>query len=214
MSSEYSLKNLETGLDSYLSKLDQAGNFVGNPPSAANVATAASTVADADGGLSGKLLNLLSSPFTGLLNSLGNSFTNGGDPILTAQNIGMEMISTGETVILATGMAVAGGETVSRAAKGFSSGISNIPVIGGVVGAVAGAAAGAGSGLLKGLEIVGMPVILAVTLPLIVMGATLAYVLPALPFVYWIFGVWNYVLLLIEGVDCVVERGEARERRR
>lgn len=52
MSSEYSLKNLMTGLDSYLSKLDQAGNFVGNPPSAANVATAASTVADADGGLS------------------------------------------------------------------------------------------------------------------------------------------------------------------
>lgn len=203
MGSEYSLKNLETGLDSYLSKLDQSGNFVGNPPSAANVATAASTVADADGGLSGKLLNLLSSPFTGLLNSLGNSFTNGGDPILTAQNIGMEMISTGEAVILATGMAVAGGETVSRAAKGFSSGISNVPIIGGVVGAVAGAAAGAGSGLLKGLEIVGMPVILAVTLPLIVMGATLAYVLPALPFVYWIFGVWNYVLLLIEGVVAV-----------
>lgn len=203
MGSEYSLKNLETGLDSYLSKLDQAGNFVGNPPSAANVATAASTVADADGGLSGKLLNLLSSPFTGLLNSLGNSFTNGGDPILTAQNIGMEMISTGEAVILATGMAVAGGETVSRAAKGFSSGISNVPIIGGVVGAVAGAAAGAGSGLLKGLEIVGMPVILSVTLPLIVMGATLAYVLPALPFVYWIFGVWNYVLLLIEGVVAV-----------
>ena len=203
MGSEYSLKTLMPGVDSYLAKLDQTGNFVGNPPSAANVGTAASSVAGADGGFYGKLLSLLSSPFTGLLNVIGASLTNGGDPILTAQNVGMDMIDVGEGVLVGFGSTIVLGETAAGVSSGITSAVSSIPIIGGVVGGVAGAIGGAGAGLVKGLKDIGTPIIIAVVLPTIVMGATLAYVLPALPFMFWVFGVWNYVLLLIEGVVAV-----------
>jgi conjugal transfer/type IV secretion protein DotA/TraY len=203
MGSEYSLKTLMPGVDSYLAKLDQTGNFVGNPPSAANVGTAASSVAGADGGFYGKLLSLLSSPFTGLLNVIGASLTNGGDPILTAQGIGMDMIDVGEGTAIAFATTITVGEAAVGSANGIERGIASIPVIGGVVGAVAGAVSGGTEGVLKGIEKIGVPLMFAIVIPLIVMGATLAYVLPALPFMFWVFGVWNYVLLLIEGVVAV-----------
>ena len=190
----FSLKNALSSVDGYTKILDQAGNFAGNPPTPAQMATASG---EASNGTSGweKVLSILSGPMTGLITSFATMTTENGDPLLTLQSYGDTVISAGEAVLMASsGLLAAVG-----AQKGVSNGVSHIPVIGGVIGAVGGAISGAETGVLK----IVVPVILLISVPLIVLGAGLAYITPALPFLYITFGTLWWVLFLVEGLVAV-----------
>ncbi len=190
----FSLKNVLSSVDGYTKILDQAGNFAGNPPTPAQMATASG---EASNGTSawGKAMSILSSPMTGLITSFATMTTENGDPLLTLQSYGNSVITAGETILVgSTGLLAAVG-----AQKGVTNGVSHIPVIGGVIGAVGGAISGAETGVLK----IVVPVILMISVPLIVLGAGLAYITPALPFIYITFGTLWWVLFLIEGMVAI-----------
>ena len=190
----FSLKNVLSSVDGYTKILDQAGNFAGNPPTAAQMATASG---EASNGTSawGKALSIISSPITGLLTSFATMSTENGDPLLTLQSYGNSVIVAGETILMgSTGLLAAVG-----AQKGVSNGVSHIPVIGGVIGAVGGAISGAETGVLK----IVVPVVLVVVISLVTLGAGLAYITPALPFIYITFGTLWWVLYLIQGLIAI-----------
>ena len=190
----FSLKNVLSSVDGYTKILDQAGNFAGNPPTPSQMATASG---EASNGTSawGNVLTILSGPMTGLITSFATMTTENGDPLLTLQSFGNTVIVAGETILMgSTGLLAAVG-----AQKGVSNGVSHIPVIGGVIGAVGGAISGAETGVLK----IVVPVILMISVPLIVLGAGLAYITPTLPFIYITFGTLWWVLFLIEGMVAI-----------
>lgn len=190
----FSLKNVLSSVDGYTKILDQAGNFAGNPPTAAQMATASGEASNGTSGW-GKVLSILSGPMTGLITSFATMTTENGDPLLTLQSYGNTIITAGETILVGSSALLA----AVGAQKGVSNGVSHIPVIGGVIGAVGGAISGAESGVLK----IVVPVILMIAVPLIVLGAGLAYITPALPFLYITFGTLWWVLFLIEGLVAI-----------
>jgi conjugal transfer/type IV secretion protein DotA/TraY len=190
----FSLKNTLSSVDGYTKILDQAGNFAGNPPTAAQMATASGEASNGTSGW-GKALSILSSPMTGLITSFATMTTENGDPLLTLQSYGNSVIVAGETILMgSTGLLAAVG-----AQKGVSNGVSHIPVIGGVIGAVGGAISGAETGVLK----IVVPVVLVVVISLVTLGAGLAYITPALPFIFITFGTLWWVLYLIEGLVAI-----------
>lgn len=195
MGTAYSLKNTMAGTAGYEKVLDQVGTFVGNPPTAANIAAATGNVSENGDGVFSKVLELVSTPVTGFLTGIGNFLAQHGDPMLTAQSVGMASIDAGEGILAAAAVAF----SVEKAAEGEAKAVNRIPLVGGVIGAVVNPLIGAANGLGE----IGLPIVLGVTLFLITFGATLAYVLPFMPFLYWVFGVWNWVLLLIEGLVAV-----------
>ena len=190
----FSLKNILSSTAGYTKILDQAGNFAGNPPSAAQMATSSG---EASNGTSawGKALSIISSPVTGLLTSFATMSTENGDPLLTLQSYGNTIISAGEAVLFGS----AGLLAAVGAQKGVSNGVSHIPVIGGVIGAVGGAISGAETGVMK----IVVPVVLVAAGSLITLGAGLAYITPALPFLYVTYGILWWVLSLIEGLVAI-----------
>ena len=190
----FSLKNILSSTAGYTKILDQAGNFAGNPPTPGQIATASGTVSTGSSGWS-KFLNLISSPFTGLVNSYATMTTENGDPLLTMQSYGNTIIDAGEA-IAAAATATAG---AAGAVKGGVKGASHIPFIGGVIGAVGGAVAGAGSEALKAV----FPLIYAIIFTLIVFGAGLAYISPMLPFIFFNWGVLLWTLILLEGLIAI-----------
>ena len=190
----FSLKNTLSSVDGYTKILDQAGNFAGNPPTAAQMATASGEASNGTSGW-GKVFSILSGPMTGLIASFATMSTENGDPLLTLQSYGNNVISAGEAVLLgSTGLLAAVG-----AQKGVSNGVSHIPVIGGVIGAVGGAISGAETGVMK----IVVPVVLVVVISLVTLGAGLAYITPALPFLYITFGTLWWLLFLIEGLIAI-----------
>lgn len=190
----FSLKNTLSSVDGYTKILDQAGNYAGNPPTPAQMATASGTASDGTSAW-GKALSILSSPITGLITSFATMTTENGDPLLTLQSFGNTVIVAGETILMgSTGLLAAVG-----AQKGVSNGVSHIPVIGGVIGAVGGAISGAETGVLK----IVVPVVLVVVISLVTLGAGLAYITPALPFIYITFGTLWWLLFLIEGLVAI-----------
>lgn len=190
----FSLKNALSSTAGYTKILDQAGNFAGNPPSPAALATASGTVSTGSS-MWAKFLNLVSSPFTGLLSAYATMTTENGDPLLTMQSYGNNIIDAAEAIAVAT-TATAG---AAGAIKGGVKGASHIPVIGGVIGAVGGAVAGAGTEALKAI----FPLIYAVIFTLIVFGAGLAYISPMLPFIFFNWGVLLWALILLEGLIAI-----------
>lgn len=195
MGTAYSLKNAMTSTAGYTKVLDQVGTFVGNPPSASNIAAATGNVSSNGDGVFSKVLALISTPVTGFLTGIGNFMAQHGDPILTAQSVGMASIDAGEGILTAAAVAF----SVEKAAEGEVNAVDRIPLVGGAIGAVLNPIVGAANGLGE----IGLPVVLGVVMFLITFGATLAYVLPFMPFLYWVFGLWNWVLLLVEGLVAV-----------
>ena len=195
----FSLKNAMSSVTSYEQILDQTGNFVGNPPTASAMATSAGAVSNGNSSM-GKILSIVSSPVTGLLNAITTMMLQHGDPILTAQSIGNYVVDAADGILVATATAVGAGGAVSGVASGVASGLSEIPVVGGVVGGVAKMASSGLAGALQGLEYVGIPIVIAIVLPMLLFGLTLAYVLPAMPFMFWVFGLWKWILSIIEGL--------------
>jgi conjugal transfer/type IV secretion protein DotA/TraY len=190
----FSLKNALSSTAGYTKILDQAGNFAGNPPTAAQMATASGTVSTGSSMWS-KFLNIFSSPFTGLVTSFATMMTENGDPVLTMQSYGNTIIDAGEAVIVATTAASA----AAGAAKGGVKGAAHIPIVGGIIGAVGGAMTGAGDAALRSI----LPLIYAVTFSLIVFGAGLAYLSPMLPFLFFNFGALLWALILVEGLIAI-----------
>ena len=179
----FSLKNALSSTAGYTKILDQAGNFAGNPPSAAQMATANGTVSTGSS-MWAKFLTLVSSPFTALVSSYATMTIENGDPLLTMQSYGNNIIDAAEAIAVATtATAVATG-----AVKNGVKGLSNIPVIGGIIGGVGGAFAGASDSALKAV----LPLIYAVIFTLIVFGAGLAYLTPMLPFIFFNRGLLKF----------------------
>ncbi|MEC4683080.1 MAG: DotA/TraY family protein [Nitrospirota bacterium] len=190
----FSLKNTLSSVDGYTKILEQAGNFAGNPPTPAQMATASGTVSTGSS-MWAKFLNLISSPFTGLVTSYATMTTENGDPLLTMQSYGNTVIDTAEAIAVATTAAAA----ATGAVKNGTKGLSHIPTIGGVIGAVGGAFSGASSAALKSV----LPLIYAVIFSLIVFGAGLAYISPMLPFIFFNWGVLIWTLILLEGLIAI-----------
>ena len=190
----FSLKNALSSTAGYTKILDQAGNFAGNPPTAAQMTTASGTVSTGSS-MWAKFLNLVSSPFTALVSSYSTMTTENGDPLLTLQSYGNSVIDAGEAI--AAGVTVAAAE--AGAIRGGSRGLSHLPLIGGAIGAVGQAFAGASDSALKAV----LPLIYAVIFTLIVFGAGLAYLTPMLPFIFFNWGVLLWTLILLEGLIAV-----------
>ena len=194
MSSRYGLKNVLLSVSDYTQTLDQAGDFVGNPPSAAQMATASGAIATGSSGWD-KFMSMLSSPAVGIVTTLSNLTLQNGDPLLTIQSFGSDVIDTGEMMLASVATMLVAEESVDK----IVTGASKIPVVGGVIGAVAGGLTGAA----KGLAMLGVPVVLMIVLPIIIFGAGLAYLFPAIPYIYFVFGVVVWVYTIMEGLFAV-----------
>jgi len=194
MASRYSLKNVLLSTQDYTRTLDQTGNFVGNPPSAAQVASASGAVSTGSSGWD-KFMAVLSSPALGIVNTLSNLTLEKGDPLLTIQSFGSDVIDTGEVMLASVATMLVAEESASKVVNG----LSQIPMIGGVIGAVAGGLTGAA----KGLALLGVPVVLMIVLPIIIFGAGLAYLFPAIPYIYFTFGIVFWVFTVLEGLFAV-----------
>jgi conjugal transfer/type IV secretion protein DotA/TraY len=194
MSSRYGLKNVLLSVSDYTQTLDQAGDFVGNPPTAAQMATASGAVATGSSGWD-KFMSMLSSPAVGIVTTLSNLTLQNGDPLLTIQSFGSDVIDAGELMLASVATMLVAEESVDK----IVTGASKIPVVGGVIGAVAGGLTGAA----KGLAMLGVPVVLMIVLPIIIFGAGLAYLFPSIPYIYFTFGVVVWVYTIMEGLFAV-----------
>lgn len=190
----YGLKNVLVSTASYTKLLDSTTNIVGNPPTPGQLSDASGSVSTGSSAWS-KVLSFVSSPMTGLVSGFTNLTLQSGDPILTIQSYGYTMIGAGDAILLAYGVFITAEESTNKVV----SGIRNIPVVGGVLGAVAGAATGA----MKGITKIGTPFIIIVTLPLFISGAILAYLFPAIPFFYFVFGVAHWVTMIMEALVAI-----------
>lgn len=187
----YGLKNVLASTASYTKLLDSTANFVGNPPTSGQLADASGSVSTGSSVWS-KVLSLLSSPMTGIISSFSSMAGQNGDPILTAQSLGMSVIDAAEAALVGVAAFKVGATSANTATKNSS----NIPIVGGIFGAVAG---GATSGA-KALGNVTWDMALIITIPLLILGAGLAYLLPALPFILFTKGVLAWVFSIFESL--------------
>ncbi len=187
----YGLKNVLASTASYTKLLDSTANFVGNPPTSGQLADASGSVSTGSSTW-GKLLSLLSSPMTGIVNGFAQLSLENGDPMLTVQSYGFDIIEGVEAALVLEASYLA----ATHASKSAIKGASHLPVIGGVIGAIGGVATGASTGVEKLL----VPLSLAILLPILAEGAILAYVFPALPFVFWTYGIVMWVFLVFESL--------------
>ncbi len=112
-----------------------------------------------------------------------------GDPVVQLAGVGHGMISTGHA--LAGTVAAAG--TAAATANAVSGVASGIPIVGGIVNAVAtGASAIMSAGLTTAKFLL---------VPLYVLGATLAYYVPAIPMILWILAVVGWLLMVMQ---CII----------
>jgi conjugal transfer/type IV secretion protein DotA/TraY len=192
--SVWSLKNVLSSVQGYTQILGQTGNFVGNPPTAAQVASASGAVSTGSSGWS-RFMSVLSSPAVGIVTHLSTLMLQNGDPILTVQSFGNSVIDSGELMAAGVGVML----SAEGAANGVVAGLSKIPLIGGVAGAVAGSVTGA----LKSVSKLGVPFALMIILPIIVFGAGLAFLFPAIPYVFFTFGVVVWAWLILEALFAV-----------
>lgn len=190
----FSLKNALSSTAGYTKILDQVGNFAGNPPTPAAMATASGTVSTGSS-MWAKFLNLISSPFISLVNAYSVMTTENGDPLLTMQAYGNNIIDAAEAIAIATTATAA----ATGAVKSGVNGLSHIPLVGGIIGGVGGVFAGASNEALKSV----LPLIYAVIFTLIVFGAGLAYLSPMLPFIFFNWGVLLWTLILLEGLIAI-----------
>jgi conjugal transfer/type IV secretion protein DotA/TraY len=187
----YGLKNYMQSTESYTKILDSSSNFVGNPPTPGQLADASGSVSTGSSVWS-KVLSLLSSPMTGIITSFSNMTAQNGDPILTAQSLGMTVIDGAEAALVAVATFKVGSTSANTATKNASK----IPIVGGAFGAVAGAVTSAA----KALGNVTWDMALIITIPLLILGAGLAYLLPALPFILFTRGVLAWVFGIFESL--------------
>ena len=192
--SVFSLKNVLSSTISFEKILDQSGNFVGNPPSAAQVATSSGAVSTGSSGWS-KFMSILSSPAVGIVTHFQSLMLQNGDPILTIQSFGNSIIDSAELMASGVGIMLA----ADGAADGAVRGLSKIPVVGGLVGAVAGSVTGA----FKSVAQLGVPFALMIILPILIFGAGLAYLFPAIPYVIFTFGVLIWAWTILEALFAV-----------
>jgi conjugal transfer/type IV secretion protein DotA/TraY len=129
---------------------------------------------------------------TGIITSFSNMTAQNGDPILTAQSLGMTVIDGAEAALVAVATFKVGSTSANTATKNASK----IPIVGGAFGAVAGAVTSAA----KALGNVTWDMALIITIPLLILGAGLAYLLPALPFILFTRGVLAWVFGIFESL--------------
>lgn len=110
------------------------------------------------------------------------SLAAGGDPIMRGSSIGHTMVGIAEGVYLGYVAASGVGGAVTGA-------VGDVPIVG---GAIAGAAKGVANALA--------PAIMTLVLIVLGLGLALAYWLPAIPFVMWIFGMLGWLIMLVEAV--------------
>jgi conjugal transfer/type IV secretion protein DotA/TraY len=187
----YGLKNYMESTESYTKILDSSSNFAGNPPTPGQLADASGSVSTGSSVWS-KVLSLLSSPMTGIITSFSNMTAQNGDPILTAQSLGMTVIDGAEAALVAVATFKVGSTSANTATKNASK----IPIVGGALGAVAGAVTSAA----KALGNITWDMALIITIPLLILGAGLAYLLPALPFILFTKGILAWVFSIFEAL--------------
>ena len=190
----FSLKNVLSSTINFEKILDQSGNFVGNPPTAAQVATSSGAVSTGSSGWS-KFMSILSSPALGIVTHLESLMLQNGDPILTVQSFGNSVIDSAELMSAGVGVMLA----ADGAADGAVQGLSKIPVVGGLVGGVAGSVTGA----FKAVAKLGVPFALMIILPILIFGAGLAFLFPAIPYIYFTFGVVVWCWTILEALFAV-----------
>jgi conjugal transfer/type IV secretion protein DotA/TraY len=190
----FSLKNTLSSTVNFEKILDQSGNFVGNPPTNAQLATASGSVSTGSSGWS-RFMSILSSPAVGIVTHLSSLMLQNGDPILTVQSFGNSIIDSGELMSAGVGVMLA----ADGAADGAVQGFSKIPLVGGVIGAVGGSVTGA----FKSVAKFGVPFSLMIILPILIFGAGLAFLFPAIPYVFFTFGVVVWAWMILEALFAV-----------
>lgn len=187
----YGLKNVLASTAAYTKMLDSSTNMVGNPPTPGQIADASGSVSSGSSAWT-KIINFVASPLTGIITSFSSMTLQNGDPVLTAASLGNVVIDGTESALAVISGAVVGTKSLNTVAKNSS----NIPILGGFIGGVAGAATGAAAAVAK----VGWKFVFMIAVPLLVFGAGLAYILPALPFILFIKGVLSWLFSIFESL--------------
>lgn len=110
----------------------------------------------------------------GLNTFVGTSADVNKNPLLVAEALGSHLIGTSSALIVTGGAASIGGAVVQK-----------IPGLGAIAGKI-------GEGLGG--------VLLAIGLPMMVLGLTLGYYIPFLPFILWMGGVIGWLVMVVEAV--------------
>lgn len=172
------LANLLYGAEAYLGR-----DVLGGDPAVAIAEDSATS-----GGLD-QLLGLIGSPLHGAIESATEYLTQGDDPIARMQAVGSVIIDTANVFLTTMVAARAAGEGGREWSASFWG-----QVVGGLSGGVTSASVGAAHGALEGL----WPIITGVFFWLLLIGALLAFWLPAIPLVQWWIGAVAWLIMFLE----------------
>lgn len=117
---------------------------------------------------------------------VSDQIMSGGDPIMSGKKIGHALVASAEVLY-----------TASIAGRAIASGVSGsliryVPFVGGFSKAV--------EAILDALS----PLIFTIFMSLLILGLLLAYWLPAIPLLLWIFGMLGWLIMLVEAVFAAV----------
>ena len=110
------------------------------------------------------------------------------DPMLVLANFGSNLL---DATFVACGVGVAA-SSAGGLAEGVGDAVGSIPVVGGI-------AKGIGKAASKTIDFF-MPFLVMAIVALFFAAVTLAYGLPLIPFFYWIYGIVDWLLLIIESL--------------
>ncbi len=132
--------------------------------------------------------DLISKPGKGLINTVNQALTT-GDPISNLKTVGDTIIDICGVIFGTAALATAGTYATT---DGFNASLPGM--IGGLFGA------GAVAGFAKPLVTIAIVLVSGYLVPLFTMGLTLAYYLPAIPFLLYTMGIIGWIILVLESL--------------
>lgn len=138
--------------------------------------------------LSDKIKGYISEPMRWATKKMVDSLSGSGDPLVAMSSYGHTLISIGEGAV--AGAVVAAG--FSAAMEGAEQALDKAPVAGRVVKFFTGAG--------KALSSMVGWALLALSLPILMLGFIWAYYLPALPFILFLSGFCGWIILVVEAL--------------